>query len=86
MLDSLVRVSRRVGWVTDLLPANRRPPTGPQQPTRKLSSDGPRSQSVRPQKCSPLPLRPGIRERRRRRSLSRPRDTTVTLRAVRRAG
>ncbi|GBN29318.1 hypothetical protein AVEN_119836-1 [Araneus ventricosus] len=47
----------------------REPPTGPQQPTRKLSSDGPRSQSVRPQKCSPLPLRPGIRERRRRRSL-----------------
>lgn len=29
MLDSLVRVSRRVGWVTDLLAASFRPPTGP---------------------------------------------------------
>lgn len=27
MLDSLVRVSRRVGWVTDLLAASLRPPT-----------------------------------------------------------
>lgn len=33
MLDSLVRVSRRVGWVTDLLAASLRPPTGPPSPT-----------------------------------------------------
>lgn len=32
MLDSLVRVSRRVGWVTDLLAASLRPPAGPPSP------------------------------------------------------
>jgi hypothetical protein len=32
MLDSLVRVSRRVGWVTDLLAASLLPPTGPSSP------------------------------------------------------
>ena len=32
MLDSLVRVSRRVGWVTDLLAASLQPPTGPASP------------------------------------------------------
>jgi hypothetical protein len=33
MLDSLVRVSRRVGWVTDLLAASLRSPASPQSPT-----------------------------------------------------
>lgn len=45
MLDSLVRVSRRVGWVTDLLAASLRPPTGP--PSRAA----PTVRSPTPREC-----------------------------------
>lgn len=45
MLDSLVRVSRRVGWVTDLLAASLRPPTGPS------SRSAPAVRSPTPTEC-----------------------------------
>ncbi len=48
MLNSLVRVSRRVGWVTDLLAANRRTLLRGLCCQRSRRVAGPRSRSVRP--------------------------------------
>ena len=54
MLDSLVRVSRRVGWVTDLLAANRQPPTDRLHDHSELLYGGPQGESVRTLNGEPL--------------------------------
>lgn len=82
MLDSLVRVTRRVGWVTDLLAANHRPTTGLARPPRTPVRE-PRARPVRKQKLLESPCRdspaPCWSRRGSPRGLC---DTTVGSRAI----
>ena len=67
MLDSLVRVSRRVGWMTDLLAASPRPPTVRSPWAGHTNARRPRT-SVRRRNASQNDPRGATAPRRRRRN------------------
>lgn len=84
MLDSLVRVSRRVGWVTDLLAASLQPPTGP-----AVAAGADKHRSPTPTECGGAAAiardRPSgvpLRRRRRESPVKGLLDTSVERRAT----
>ncbi|GIX73932.1 hypothetical protein CDAR_502371 [Caerostris darwini] len=87
MLDSLVRVSRRVGWVTDLLAANRQHSDGSRATNKALRpQDHEASPCVRSAKESSATQCPASANGGGVEAREGLRDTTVGSRAMRRDG